>query len=155
MTVSARWTPPLCGLGPDASRVALGRPRRASKPHPNRVHKKTAQMGGSFIDGGGPGIDVTAVASRAHTLAGALCCACRRQNFAFGKVFRAHGVLTQSQITDTKKSTPRGAFICMAVGQGFEPREPLGSTVFKTAAFDHSASPPKPVSTAVEGSAAL
>ena len=35
-------------------------------------------------------------------------------------------------------------FLKMAVGQGFEPREPLGSTVFKTAAFDHSASPPKP-----------
>ena len=36
-----------------------------------------------------------------------------------------------------------GASCCvMAVGQGFEPREPLGSTVFKTAAFDHSASPP-------------
>lgn len=34
-------------------------------------------------------------------------------------------------------------FLKMAVGQGFEPREPLGSTVFKTAAFDHSASPPK------------
>ncbi len=31
----------------------------------------------------------------------------------------------------------------MAVGQGFEPREGLPSTVFKTAAFDHSASPPK------------
>lgn len=31
----------------------------------------------------------------------------------------------------------------MAVGQGFEPREPFGSTVFKTAAFDHSASPPE------------
>ena len=31
----------------------------------------------------------------------------------------------------------------MAVGQGFEPREPFGSTVFKTAAFDRSASPPK------------
>ena len=31
----------------------------------------------------------------------------------------------------------------MAVGQGFEPRDPLESTVFKTAAFDHSASPPK------------
>ena len=30
----------------------------------------------------------------------------------------------------------------MAVGQGFEPREGLPSTVFKTAAFDHSASPP-------------
>ena len=54
-----------------------------------------------------------------------------------------------------KKSTPRDAFICMAVGQGFEPREPLGSTVFKTAAFDHSASPPKLVSTTVEGRAAL
>ena len=34
-------------------------------------------------------------------------------------------------------------FLKMAVGQGFEPREPLGSTGFKTAAFDHSASPPK------------
>lgn len=33
----------------------------------------------------------------------------------------------------------------MAVGQGFEPREPFGSTVFKTAAFDHSASPPKKI----------
>ena len=30
----------------------------------------------------------------------------------------------------------------MAVGQGFEPREGFPSTVFKTAAFDHSASPP-------------
>ena len=30
----------------------------------------------------------------------------------------------------------------VAVGVGFEPTEPLGSTVFKTAAFDHSASPP-------------
>ena len=33
--------------------------------------------------------------------------------------------------------------IYMAVGQGFEPREGCPSTVFKTAAFDHSASPPK------------
>ena len=31
----------------------------------------------------------------------------------------------------------------MAVGQGFDPREDLSSTVFKTAAFDHSASPPE------------
>ena len=100
---------------------------------------------------------MNAVASRVHTLAGALYCALRRQNFALSKVFRTHGVLTQPEITDHryKKSTPRGAFVCMAVGQGFEPREPLGSTVFKTAAFDHSASPPKLVSTAVEGSAAL
>ena len=31
----------------------------------------------------------------------------------------------------------------MAVGQGFEPREVLTSTVFKTAALDRSASPPQ------------
>ncbi len=42
-----------------------------------------------------------------------------------------------------QKKHPEGCFSCLAVGQGFEPREPLGSTVFKTAAFDHSASPPK------------
>jgi hypothetical protein len=29
--------------------------------------------------------------------------------------------------------------------EGFEPPEPLGSTVFKTAAFDHSATPPASV----------
>lgn len=33
-----------------------------------------------------------------------------------------------------------GIFLAEAVG--FEPTEPLGSTVFKTAAFDHSATPP-------------
>ena len=31
----------------------------------------------------------------------------------------------------------------MAVGQGFEPWDLLQSTVFKTAAFDHSATPPE------------
>jgi hypothetical protein len=31
----------------------------------------------------------------------------------------------------------------MAVGVGFEPTEDHSSTVFKTAAFDRSASPPK------------
>ena len=30
----------------------------------------------------------------------------------------------------------------MAESEGFEPPEPFGSTVFKTAAFDHSASSP-------------
>ena len=30
----------------------------------------------------------------------------------------------------------------MAEGQGFEPWEPLDSPVFKTGAFDHSATPP-------------
>ena len=31
----------------------------------------------------------------------------------------------------------------MAEGEGFEPPEPFGSTVFKTAAIDHSATPPQ------------
>ena len=31
----------------------------------------------------------------------------------------------------------------MAEAVGFEPTEPLGSTVFKTAAFNHSATPPR------------
>ena len=30
----------------------------------------------------------------------------------------------------------------MAEGVGFEPTEPLGSAVFKTAAINHSATPP-------------
>ncbi len=29
-----------------------------------------------------------------------------------------------------------------AEGEGFEPPVPFGTTVFKTAAFDHSANPP-------------
>ena len=33
----------------------------------------------------------------------------------------------------------------VAVGQGFEPWDLLQSTVFKTAAFDHSATPPEEV----------
>ena len=52
------------------------------------------------------------------------------------------GVLTLTLLR-AKKNRPRRTVFKMAVGQGFEPREPLGSTVFKTAAFDHSASPPK------------
>ena len=34
--------------------------------------------------------------------------------------------------------------VMMAVGVGFEPTEPLGSLVFKTRAFGHSATPPSP-----------
>ena len=48
----------------------------------------------------------------------------------------------RSRFMELKKNRLATA-LNMAVGQGFEPREPLGSTVFKTAAFDHSASPPK------------
>ena len=32
-------------------------------------------------------------------------------------------------------------FYCVAEEEGFEPPEPCGSTVFKTAAFDRSATP--------------
>ena len=86
---------------------------------------------------------MNAVASRAHTLTGAML-RLSASKLCLGQSFsEPAGVLTRALIIDTKKSTPRGAFIRMAVGQGFEPREPLGSTVFKTAAFDHSASPPK------------
>ena len=41
-----------------------------------------------------------------------------------------------------------GLFYCLkffwAERQGFEPRVPRGTTVFKTAAIDHSATSPKP-----------
>ena len=33
--------------------------------------------------------------------------------------------------------------MCIAERQGFEPRVPRGTTVFKTAAIDHSATSPK------------
>ena len=42
-----------------------------------------------------------------------------------------------------KKGTQWVPFLFMAVGVGFEPTEDLSSTVFKTAAFDRSASPPE------------
>ena len=57
------------------------------------------------------------------------------------------GLLNLTHNGSIKKPPKWAVLLQMAVGQGFEPREPLGSTVFKTAAFDHSASPPKPVST--------
>ena len=60
-----------------------------------------------LLSSGGPGIDVKAIAFHVHTLAGASCFAFQRQNFAWGKVFRTHGVLTQSQTTDTKKAPQR------------------------------------------------
>ncbi len=42
----------------------------------------------------------------------------------------------------TKKSSQLGAHAFLAEEVGFEPTEPCGSTVFKTAAFNHSAIPP-------------
>ncbi len=42
----------------------------------------------------------------------------------------------------------------MAEGEGFEPPEPFGSTVFKTAAFDRSATPPRAHSDSTTSAAA-
>ena len=90
-------------------------------------------------------MDSSAVASRGLTPSG------RRRAAHYGvqtppsaKFVEPNEVLTQSH-THPKKSTHKGCFfIFLAVGVGFEPTDPFGSTVFKTAAFDHSASPPKP-----------
>ena len=43
----------------------------------------------------------------------------------------------------------------MAENEGFEPSEPYGSTVFKTAAFDHSANSPEIPQITAFGSAYL
>ena len=74
------------------------------------------------------------------------------QTVRYAKFVEPAGVLIPVPIF--KKNRPKGGYK-MAVGQGFEPREPLGSTVFKTAAFDHSASPPKLLFGPAERSAAL
>lgn len=39
----------------------------------------------------------------------------------------------------TQKGTPHGVPFCVAQREGFEPPDSFPSTVFKTAAFDHSA----------------
>ena len=52
---------------------------------------------------------------------------------------------TPKNAMDRHKKTPllRGFFNVMAESEGFEPPEDFSSTVFKTAAFDHSASSPE------------
>ncbi len=54
----------------------------------------------------------------------------------------SNGVLIQIHPNRYKKTRHEAGFLYMAVGQGFEPWDLLQSTVFKTAAFDHSATPP-------------
>ena len=51
-----------------------------------------------------------------------------------------------------KKSLPKlvSFFILEAERQGFEPRVPRSTTVFKTAAIDHSATSPKPQQVIIE-----
>ena len=46
--------------------------------------------------------------------------------------------LFNSVITTQKKGYPQVSFFCVAQREGFEPPETLVSTVFKTAAIDHS-----------------
>ena len=59
-------------------------------------------------NGGGPGMNVAAVASRAHILTGDFCCAFRRLNFAQGQGFSSPpGGLTRTQIIHTKKAPRR------------------------------------------------
>ncbi len=52
------------------------------------------------------------------------------------------GLSSRSTPPPYKKTRHEAGFLYMAVGQGFEPWDLLQSTVFKTAAFDHSATPP-------------
>ena len=40
--------------------------------------------------------------------------------------------------------TEGSSVVSVAEGVGFEPTDPCGSAVFKTAAIDHSATPPRP-----------
>ena len=51
-------------------------------------------------------------------------------------------VLIMASLHRILKKAPDGALFNMAEEQGFEPWEPRGSLVFKTSAFDHSATPP-------------
>ena len=52
------------------------------------------------------------------------------------------GSLCPHHYQQSNKNPLAGAFYWMAESEGFEPPDPFGSTVFKTAAFDHSASSP-------------
>ena len=46
-------------------------------------------------------------------------------------------------VIEMKKDPGKGSFECLADEVGFEPTEPFGSTVFKTAALNRSATHPK------------
>ena len=48
----------------------------------------------------------------------------------------------KAQIKNGVQASLTPFFLCFAESEGFEPPDPLRSTVFKTAAFDHSANSP-------------
>ena len=67
-------------------------------------------------------------------------------------VFFTSHAFKQAWAWDTKKNEPyrtRSSF-CVAEREGFEPPEPLSSTVFKTAAIDHSAISPRRMNDALK-----
>ena len=47
------------------------------------------------------------------------------------------------QCQNKPRTSPEWTLLDLAEGQGFEPWEALTSLVFKTSAFDHSATPPE------------
>ena len=55
---------------------------------------------------------------------------------------RFESYFTRLKLVCKRKRPIAGALTCLAEEVGFEPTEPCGSTVFKTAAFNHSAIPP-------------
>ena len=55
---------------------------------------------------------------------------------------RTRGLLIEASLLPNKKAPGRGLSY-LAEREGFEPPDPCGSTVFKTAAFDRSATSPK------------
>ena len=59
-----------------------------------------------------------------------------------GRFCRTTGELSPSHCAIKKGPRKDGAPLFMAESEGFEPPDPFGSTVFKTAAFDRSASSP-------------
>ena len=67
--------------------------------------------------------------------------ACARANSLLANLSNqgSNQVLT---IPNKKKSPILGAFLFMAEREGFEPPDPFESMVFKTTAFDHSATSP-------------
>jgi hypothetical protein len=77
---------------------------------------------------------------------------CQRANFLLQEVgifVRALHSLAQAVLTKDFRPTPKmpepGLLVvgrALAEGVGFEPTVPCGTLVFKTSAFDHSATPP-------------
>ena len=60
----------------------------------------------------------------------------------FNRLSFANRVLYQNIWHKKTRSIRSGLFVIFAEVEGFEPPVPCGTSVFKTGAFDHSATPP-------------